>query len=240
MPRKSPATPQPTSSPEAINEHLGRRVKKLRTERGWSLDNLAAASGVSRSMLSEIEREKANPTLAVTFRIAQAFGMALAELVETPGAAPSIQVVRGDDRSQVFRSDKHHQIRTLSPLHLEKDVEFYEVVLRPGGVLRSSAHFGGTREFVTVQQGTVRVRSNNDQAELNRLIAVGLRRLGLHDHARAGLDHRRRMDRAIRVEDLGHADFFSDDACHHFSYSLASGFRLRASGALLSPTWPEA
>lgn len=164
MPRK--AAPS-TTSPEEINEHLGRRVKKLRTDRGWSLDSLANASGVSRSMLSEIEREKANPTLAVTFRIAQAFGMTLAELVETPGAAPSIQVVRGSDRSQVFRTDKHHQIRTLSPLNFEKDVEFYEVVLRPGGALRSNPHYEGTREFLTVEKGHIRVESNEDAVELS-------------------------------------------------------------------------
>lgn len=161
-----PAKRTTSSTPEAINEHLGRRVKKLRGERGWSLDSLATASGVSRSMLSEIEREKANPTLAVTFRIASAFGMTLAELVETPGAAPMIQVVRGDDRGQVFRSDKQHQIRTLSPLNLEKDVEFYEVVLKPGGAMRSKAHYDGTREFLTVQKGRVRVESADAAVEL--------------------------------------------------------------------------
>src|SRR4026209_1232226 len=75
--------PKAAISPSTINEHLGRRVKKLRTDRGWSLDNLAQASGVSRSMLSEIEREKANPTLAVTFRISSAFAMTIAELIES-------------------------------------------------------------------------------------------------------------------------------------------------------------
>ena len=102
----------------------------------------------------------------MTFRIGHAFGMTLAELVETPGATPSIQVVRGNDRSQVFRSDKHHQIRTLSPLNMEKDVEFYEVSLRPGAALRSSAHYEGTREFLTVEKGTVRVESNDDNVDL--------------------------------------------------------------------------
>ncbi|MFM7603954.1 MAG: helix-turn-helix domain-containing protein [Prosthecobacter sp.] len=48
-----------------------------------SLEELATASGVSRSMLSEIEREKANPTLTVTFRIARAFGLTLQELIES-------------------------------------------------------------------------------------------------------------------------------------------------------------
>ena len=117
-------------------------------------------------MLSEIEREKANPTLAVTFRIAQAFRMTLAELLETAGAQPSIQVVRGSDRAQVFRSDKQHQIRTLSPLDLEKDVEFYEVVLRTGGALRSKPHYEGTREFLTVEKGSVRVESDDSAVEL--------------------------------------------------------------------------
>ena len=80
-----------TEAPEsdAINRHLGSRVKTLRAERKWSLESLAEASGVSRSMLSQIERERANPTLAVTLRIARAFGMSLGELVETPETAPS-------------------------------------------------------------------------------------------------------------------------------------------------------
>jgi transcriptional regulator with XRE-family HTH domain len=128
------------ASPEAINENLGKRVKKLRGDRGWSLEELASVSGVSRSMLSEIEREKANPTLTVTFRIARAFGLTLQELIESAEASASkIQVIRASDRAQVFRSDKQHEIRTLSPLNLEKDVEFYEVRLRPGGALALSA-----------------------------------------------------------------------------------------------------
>ena len=151
---------------ESINEHLGRRVKKLRAGRGWSLDNLAQASGVSRSMLSEIEREKANPTLTVTFRIASAFGMGIAELIETSERQAAIQVVRASDRGQVYRSDKNCQIRTLSPLNLEKDVEFYEVTVRVGCELRSTPHYEGTREFLTVEKGNIRLESLDDSAEL--------------------------------------------------------------------------
>jgi transcriptional regulator with XRE-family HTH domain len=143
-------------------------VKKLRTDRGWSLDNLAQASGVSRSMLSEIEREKANPTLAVTFRISSAFAMTIAELIESSEKQAAIQVTRASDRGQVYRSDKNCQIRTLSPLNLEKDVEFYEVTLRPGGELRSTPHYEGTREFLTVESGNVRVESAGDLVELTR------------------------------------------------------------------------
>lgn len=164
----SPDTPVPAGShtDEAVSSHLCRRVRDLRKDRGWSLEQLAAASGVSRSMLSQIERNEANPTLAVTFRIAQAFGMTLAELLETPGAQSSIQTIRGNDKAHLFRSDPDCQIRTLSPLNLEKDVEFYEIRLGPGGALRSAPHFTGTREYLTVQKGRVRVESGGDTEEL--------------------------------------------------------------------------
>jgi transcriptional regulator with XRE-family HTH domain len=152
---------------DAIHRHLGKRVKALRTDRGWSLEALASASGVSRSMLSQIEREQANPTLAVTLRIAQAFSMTLGELLQAPGAASSVSVIRAGDRAYHYRSDKNCRVRTLSPLNLEKDVEFYEVQLQPGGALRSAPHFEGTREFLTVQRGQVRVESAGDAETLH-------------------------------------------------------------------------
>ncbi len=158
-----------TSGPvDPLTRHLGRRVRDLRADRGWSLARLAGVSGVSRSMLSEIEREQANPTLAVAFRIARAFGMALGELVESPGAGSTVNVIRADDHAYHFRSDQDCQIRTLSPLRLEKDVEFYEVKLQPGGALRSDPHFEGTREFVTVGKGTVRIESGGGGEVLER------------------------------------------------------------------------
>lgn len=157
--------PDPGLAVDAANQ-VCRRIRKLRAERGWALDRLAAISGVSRSMLSQIEREKANPTLAVTLRIAHAFEMSLSELVEETDTPPRIDVIRADDDAHIFRSDDHCRIRTLSPLNLEKDVEFYEVTLYPGGELRSAPHFEGTREFVTVEQGELRLESGETQTAL--------------------------------------------------------------------------
>lgn len=156
----------PVEAPDAISRHLGTRVKHLRSTRNWSLEDLARASGVSRSMLSQIEREQANPTLAVTLRIARAFGLTLGELLEQPGAASAITVIRADDRTYHYRSDQDCRIRTLSPLNLEKDVEFYEIRLQAGGALRSSPHFEGTREFLTLQKGRLQVNSGDSTDEL--------------------------------------------------------------------------
>ena len=158
----------PASTTDEVSGNLCRRVRELRKKRGWTLEELAAASGVSRSMLSEIERERANPTLAVAFRIARAFGTSLAELVEAPEATPKVEVIRADDRTFHYRSDASCRIRTLSPLHLEKSVEYYQIVLRPGGALRSAPHFEGARELLTVQQGAVRVTSAGESDNLAR------------------------------------------------------------------------
>jgi transcriptional regulator with XRE-family HTH domain len=160
---------------DPTSNHFARRLKQLRTARGWSLDALANASGVSRSMLSQVERNQANPTLAVAFRISRALGMSLGELAETPGATSSLIVIRANDQAYHYRSDVDVKIRTLSPLNLEKDVEFYEVQLKEGGALRSSAHFEGTREFLTVQKGKVRVESANDTEELERGDSINYR-----------------------------------------------------------------
>ncbi len=149
-------------------DEFAQRIRQLRTARDWSLDDLARASGVSRSMISQIERGKANPTLAVTLRMAQGLGLSLSELVEAPGQASSIAVIRADDRAHNYRRDDEVQIRTLSPLEMEKDVELYEVKLGVGGALRSAAHFAGTREFLQVEAGRVQVESGGDVETLGK------------------------------------------------------------------------
>jgi transcriptional regulator with XRE-family HTH domain len=159
---------EPTPEAEPLHQHVCERVKAMRKQKGWTLEQLAAMSGVSRSMLSQIERGAANPTLGVAWRIAQAFRMTLGQLVDAPELASQIDVIRADDETYRFREDQQCRIRTLSPLHLEKDVEFYELILRPGGALDSAAHFDGTREFLTVEKGAVRLTSGGESRELKK------------------------------------------------------------------------
>lgn len=145
---------------------LSKQVAELRKKKGWTLEQLSAACGVSRSMLSQIERNQVNPTLVVTLRIAQAFGISLGRLLNLPDTASSIDVIRAEDKTFHFRRTGDVSIRTLSPLNLEKDVEFYELVLKPGGELKSAPHFGGAREILTVNQGNLRVVSGEEECEL--------------------------------------------------------------------------
>ena len=132
------------------------------------MEQLASLSGVSRSMLSQIERGSANPTLGIAFRIAQAFGLSLGDLVDSSSPATRIDVIRSDDHNYLFRDDENCRIRTLSPLHLEKETEFYELLLKPSGQLESSPHFEGAREFLTVQKGQLKLTAGDEVSELGR------------------------------------------------------------------------
>ena len=140
----------------------------MRKKKNWTLDQLANICGVSRSMLSQIERGEANPTLGVAYRIAQAFGMTIGDLVDEIENGPRMDVIRSVDQNYLFRDDKDCRIRILSPLHLEKEVEFYELTLKPKGKLESASHFVGTREFLTIEKGNVRLSSGDQEAELGK------------------------------------------------------------------------
>lgn len=182
MPNKTPK-PSNNSSPESVDiasAVLCSRVTELRKKNKLTLDQLAAASGVSRSMLSQIERGQANPTLAVTFRIAQAFGISIGELVDQPWASTPIEVVHGDDSNNLFRSDDECQIRTLSPLHMEKNIEFYELRIAPRAQLNSAPHYEGTKELLTIASGNARVVSGDTERNLAK---------GDSAHYRADLQH---------------------------------------------------
>lgn len=165
---------------EPIAQVLCEKVKGLRKDRGWTLESFATISGVSRSMLSQIERGQANPTLAVACKIAQAFSISVGELVNEPWTASAIEVIRRDDPAFLYRNDSDCKIRTLSPLNMEKSIEFYELSINIGAELKSAAHFEGAREFITVEKGAVEITAGVDD---NRLSA------GDSAHYRGDLAH---------------------------------------------------
>ncbi|QQE13855.1 helix-turn-helix transcriptional regulator [Planctomycetota bacterium] len=153
---------------DPVTKAVCEKVRELRKKQRWTLQQLADASGVSRSMLSQIERGQANPTLGVAYRIAQAFGLQLGHLVDAAMSDSQIEVIRGEDPAFIYKSDETMQVRTLSPLNKEKDVEFYELRLEPGTQMRSASHFEGTTEFLTVLKGQGTIHSGDDNSVLKK------------------------------------------------------------------------
>ena len=145
---------------------IGAALASLREARALSMDALSKRSGVSKSMLSQIERQRANPTVAVVWRLANALGVPLTQLLGSveAGDSAAIQPVRGPSVPVMRSKDGKCELRVVSPVELAGRFEWYQLIMQPGGVLASEAHTAGTREHLTVVAGRIEVRSGSRQA----------------------------------------------------------------------------
>jgi transcriptional regulator with XRE-family HTH domain len=137
---------------------VGASLQRLRLARGLTLEDLSRIAGVSKSMLSQIEREKANPTIAITWRLANALGVGISELLasETREVEP-IRVLDAHETPTLPGSHAGYVLRILGPMELAGKYEWYELTLAPGGELASQAHDPGTNEHLTVLNGAIEV-----------------------------------------------------------------------------------
>jgi transcriptional regulator with XRE-family HTH domain len=138
---------------------VGESLHRLRVARKMTLEELARIAGVSKSMLSEIERDKANPTIAMAWRLANALGLSLNQLF-APGGRESetVRVVGRHETPTLGDSGDSHVLRILGPMDLAGRFEWYDLTLAPGGALESEGHDPGTLEHLTVRTGAVDVR----------------------------------------------------------------------------------
>ena len=139
-------------------------MQRLRLARGLTLDDLSRIAGVSKSMLSQIEREKANPTIAITWRLANALGVPIGELLssETRPVA-RVRVLESHETPTLPGQHAGYVLRILGPMDLAGKYEWYELTLAPGGELASLAHDPGTNEHVTVLHGTLEIDAGGER-----------------------------------------------------------------------------
>ena len=151
---------------DEISLRTGRVVKRRRDLAGLSLRALAARSGVSPSMISDIERGAKSPTVATLARLAQALGVGAAALLEEGAeAAARIQVLRRGERA---RGDVPVPWERLGPAGPGSRIDFVRHVIPPAAVLGPSpAHDAGTVEHMHVASGRVRVTVGEEVAELS-------------------------------------------------------------------------
>lgn len=152
----------PSTPPE-----VGATLQKLRLKRGLTLEDLSRAAGVSKSMLSQIEREKANPTIAVAWRLANALGIGIEELLssETP-EVETIHILEPHEMPTLPGSHAGYVLRILGPMELAGKYEWYELTLLPEGALVSNPHDPGTMEYLTLLHGAVEVEVDGTKKKL--------------------------------------------------------------------------
>jgi transcriptional regulator with XRE-family HTH domain len=148
--------------PEDVNAAVGRNVRAHRTRLAWTLDDLAARSGVSKGMLSQVEQARTNPSVATICRLATAFGVSIASLVEAP-EVPSARVVRAEEAVTLWAGERAGSAaRLLVGSGTSQQVELWDVRMLAGDGYASEGHPSGTRELLLVIEGELTLELDGD------------------------------------------------------------------------------
>ncbi len=149
---------------------IGKNIQKIRSGRGLTLNVLSERSGVSKAMLSQIESDKVNPTVATVWKIARGLGVDLPDLLDTAMQPKrTFSVNPASDSNATMETQEHGvTIKILSPLNMVEELEMYLITFEPHTSLPSEPHYPGTQEFITVVKGTVQVTAGENTAELRK------------------------------------------------------------------------
>ncbi len=167
----TPAAPATREVDAAHARHLGRRIHELRAGRGWTQDALAERAGVSKAMLSKVERGENNPTLVVAAKFAAALELTMSQLI---GA---------DERRRALWLPKEQRVTFLDPAtgierHLfpafgGSAVDIVQVVMPAGSSSGDLApHLTPMEYYLLVEQGVVRVTMGDEAYDVGEGDAI--------------------------------------------------------------------
>lgn len=142
---------------DSIARVIGARVRQGRGSRGWTLDQLAERSGVSRRMLVSIEQGSANPSIATLLRVGDALGIGLPALVDMDDQ-PGLRVTRAGSAPVLWHGTRGGRAVLVAGTEPPDVTELWDWTLGPGESHSSEAHAAGTRELLLVLDGRVELR----------------------------------------------------------------------------------
>lgn len=149
---------------EAVSAgRLGGRVRDLRRVRGLTLEGLSGVSGVSRAMISKLERGEKSPTLVVAAKLAEGLGVGLSQLIGVEEKR-EVVVIRRDRRMVMRDPETGFERHSLSPSFGGRGVEFVKNVVQEGS---SSGEFPphgeGVEEYISVEKGRLKARIGDEE-----------------------------------------------------------------------------
>jgi transcriptional regulator with XRE-family HTH domain len=172
-------------STAALALAIGVRVKQERQSRRWTLDQLAAAAGVSRRMVVNVEQGAANPSVGTLLRIGDALGVGLPALVEPP-QANAAKVTRCGEGATLWSSESGGRGVLVAGTGSPNVLELWDWTLGSGDRHESEAHTPGTKELLQVQEGTVAVEVGDQSVVLEAGDAVAFPGDVAHSYANPG------------------------------------------------------
>jgi transcriptional regulator with XRE-family HTH domain len=174
------------SGAQIISGQLGKTIQRLRKAYNLSLSELSEQSGVAKSIISQIERNETNPTLATIWRLSQALDISIERVLATADDEPFIEKSSRGDTPILVSDDGKMRLAIIGWIKTIEWLQWYDVTSEPGGVLDSDPHQRGSVESLSVLEGEFEVE-------------VG----GVVQQAKAGESLRYRCDRPHSVRCVG-------------------------------------
>lgn len=149
-----------------IDARLAARLSALRTEHGWSLDELAQRTGISRSTLSRLERAEVSPTAALLGKLSAAFGRTLSRLLIEVEAEPA-QLIRAEDQLVWSDASTGFVRRSVSPPSAGLRAEMIEGTLPPGAdIAYDVPPVPGMEQHVWILEGALEFTVDGEARQL--------------------------------------------------------------------------
>ncbi len=147
-----------------INRNIAFNLKKIRTGKNMSLDEMAEQTGVSKSMLAQIERGEANPSIGCLGKIVSGLRVELTQLIEMP--RQGVLYISKDTMIPTKEVLGKYTIYTYFPYDKERQFEIYGIELYKNGVYYSGSHGEGTIEYITVTTGVLELKIRGKKYEI--------------------------------------------------------------------------
>lgn len=180
----------------ALSGQLGATVQRLRKAYNLSLSELSQQSGVAKSIISQIERNETNPTLATIWRLAQALDVSIERVLQTADDEPFLEKTSKADTPILVSDDGKCRLSIIGWIKTVEWLQCYEFSADPGGILESEAHQRGSVECLSVRVGMLEVSV-----------------AGAKEIVRAGETLRYRCDRPHIIHNAGSIDAQATMVC---------------------------
>ena len=142
---------------QVLSGQLGKTIQRLRKAYNLSLSELAEQSGVAKSIISQIERNETNPTLATIWRLSQALDVSIERVLAAADDEPFLEKSSRADTPVLHSQDGKMRLAIIGWIKTVEWLQWYDVRSEPGGVLESEEHQRGSVECLTVLNGAFEV-----------------------------------------------------------------------------------
>lgn len=141
---------------QQVSGQLGKTIQRLRKAYNLSLSELAEQAGVAKSIISQIERNETNPTLATIWRISQALDVSIDRVLASDDE-PIVEKVTRAETPMLSSEDGKIRLAIIGWLRTVEWLQWYDVTAESGGVLESEGHQRGAVECLSVLSGSFEV-----------------------------------------------------------------------------------